>query len=84
MLRTNPSQDKAVKGHAARPTLPNKNLMIHLDQMSTAQKTDVTARDKHREKVEQNVVQDVLMNGPRLWQVVLFEKKRRDFMSSLI
>ena len=35
-------------------------------------------------KVEQNVVQDLLMNGPRLWQVVLFKNKDRVFLSSLI
>ena len=40
-----------------RPTLPEKNLTIQLD-LFTAQKTDGTPRGEHREKVEQNLVQD--------------------------
>ena len=63
---------------------PKKNLTIQWDLLSTAQKTDGTRRGEHREKVEQNVVQDFLMNGPRLWQVMLFEKNRKHFGSSLI
>ena len=66
-----------------RPTLPEKNLTIQLD-LFTAQKTDGTPRGEHRERVEQNVVQDFLMDGPRRWQVVLFGKKARDLCSSLI
>ena len=47
-------------------------MIIQLDLVSTAQKTDGTPRGEHRERVEQNVAQDFLMKkGPRLWQVVL-------------
>ena len=49
-----------------------KDLIIQLVLLPTTQKTDGTPRGEHREKVEQNVVQDFLMKkGPRLWQVVL-------------
>ena len=65
----NERQDKDDEG----PTLPTKNLIIQLDLLPTAQKTDGTPRGEHREEVEQNVVQDFLMNGPRLWQVVLLK-----------
>ena len=65
------------------PNSPKKNLIIQLDLLPTAQKTDGTPRGEHRERVEQNVVQDFLMNGPRRWQIVLFEKKARDLSSSL-
>ena len=66
------------------PTLAKKNLTIQVDLLSPAQKTDGTPRGEHRERVEQNVVQDFLMDGPRRWQVVLFGKKARDLCSSLI
>ena len=66
------------------PTLPPKKFTTQHDLMSTAQKTDGTPRGEHRERVEQNVVQDFLMNGPRRWHVVLFEKKARELGSSLI
>ena len=59
-------------------------MIIQLDLLPTAQKTDGTPRGEHRERVEQNVVQDFLMNGPRCWQVVLFEKKARDLGDRLI
>ena len=62
---------------------PKKNLIIQVDLLSTAQKTDGTPRGEHREKAEQNVVQDFLMNGPRLWQVVLLRDIAKDFSSSL-
>ena len=79
ILRIQKAKTKMLKGTSPK----KKNLIIQLDLVSTAQKTDGTPRGEHRERVEQNVVQDFLMNGPRRWQVVLFEKKAKDFGSSL-
>ena len=88
MRRCQSPRQKMMKGswllrRCQSPTLPTKNLINQLDLVSTAQKTDGTPRGEHRERVEQNVAQDLFMDGPRLWQVVLFEKKTRDFCSSL-
>ena len=74
---------KAFDQDDERATPPKKNLTIQLDLLPTAQRTDGTPRGEHREEVEQNAVQDFLMNGPRLWQVVLLEYSATDFSSSL-
>ena len=68
-----------LKGNSPKKKLDNPSWRL----LPTALRTDGTPRGEDREKVAQTVVQDFLMNGPRRWQVVLFEKKARDFDSSL-